>query len=296
MDLRQLQYFVTVADKGTISAAARELFMSQPPLSMQIQALEKEFGLPLFERASRRMKLTEAGRALYARACTILDLSASVRHEMRDLKEGTAGTMRIGVVSSMCSSLFFHWIRDFLRLNRNVKIQMYEANTYQLLEMVRTSQVELAFVRTPFSAPDLNTRIFYREPLCAVGLPDFFPEQSEHSIELEGLTQAPLLIYRRWERVLSEEFQRKSLKPYYGCVSDDARTTLSMAEAGLGLGIVPQSILLDSPGGLRICPIAHPELWSDVCAVYREDAYISQVTQSFLDSIPQVPDRKSELE
>ena len=75
MELKQLAYFKAVADEGTISGAARKLNMSQPPLSSQMHFLEQELGCVLFERGSRKIRLTEAGRMFYERVCAMLDLA-----------------------------------------------------------------------------------------------------------------------------------------------------------------------------------------------------------------------------
>lgn len=76
MDLKQLKYFVTVAEEGTISAAAKKLFMSQPPLSIQMKLLEQELGCPLFERGQKHIRLTDTGKLLYDRAQNILKMEA----------------------------------------------------------------------------------------------------------------------------------------------------------------------------------------------------------------------------
>ena len=76
MDLKQLKYFVTVAEEGTISAAAKKLFMSQPPLSTQMKLLEQELGCPLFERGQKHIRLTDTGKLLYDRAQNILKMEA----------------------------------------------------------------------------------------------------------------------------------------------------------------------------------------------------------------------------
>lgn len=310
MDLRQLAYFVAVVDKGTISAAAKSLYMSQPPLSLQIQALEQEFGVSLFDRSTRRMRLTEAGRVLYARARDILDVCSSVKSEMADMQRGVSGTMRLGVVSSICSPFLFRRLKDFCEKDarRKVRLQLYEADTYRLLEMVRGRQVELAFVRTPFAAEDLQKVVFQREPLYAAGLPMFFrdeiplafglgsglgsdsgseksPNKTLPSVSLQFLASHPIIFYRRWEQILLDIFQTASVTPDVFCVSDDARTTLSLAKAGFGLGIIPQSILEGNSGECMALPISHPELVSDICAVYREDTYMSQLTQLFLEEL-----------
>ena len=81
MDLKQLRYFTTVAEEGTISAAAKKLFMSQPPLSTQMKLLEQELGCSLFERGQKHFRLTETGRLLYDRAQTLLRMEASMRQD-----------------------------------------------------------------------------------------------------------------------------------------------------------------------------------------------------------------------
>ena len=81
MDLKQLRYFTTVAEEGTISAAAKKLFMSQPPLSTQMKLLEQELGCSLFVRGQKHIRLTETGRLLYDRAQTLLRMEASMRHD-----------------------------------------------------------------------------------------------------------------------------------------------------------------------------------------------------------------------
>ena len=101
MELRQLTYFITVVEEGTISSAARKLNLTQPPLSAQMKQLEAECGCVLFERTSRRIQLTEAGRMLYNRALTLLELADITRQELKDYREGTSGTLRLGVVSSV---------------------------------------------------------------------------------------------------------------------------------------------------------------------------------------------------
>ena len=108
MELRQLRYFVTVVEEKTVTAAARKLNMTQPPLTTQLKLLEKELGCPLFAREGRRLTLTDAGRHFYQRACGILGMCESAAAQMRDFHQGVAGTLRIGVVSSVQELSLIH--------------------------------------------------------------------------------------------------------------------------------------------------------------------------------------------
>ncbi len=94
MEIRQLVYFVAVAEKGTITEAAKSLHISQPPVSVQLKLLEEELGCVLFDRNTRHMELTEAGQKFYQRASAILEQFDSARREMRDIESGSRGHIK----------------------------------------------------------------------------------------------------------------------------------------------------------------------------------------------------------
>ena len=137
MELRQLNYFIAVVEEGTISGAARRLNMSQPPLTAQMHALESELGCALFEHAGRRLRITEAGRTFYARAKAIATLCAGARSEMADLSAGAAGVLHMGVISSVCGAEFIGWLSEFAYSHPGVRYDLHEANTYQLINLLR---------------------------------------------------------------------------------------------------------------------------------------------------------------
>ena len=112
MELRQLKYFLVIAEEGSISGAARRLHLSQPPLSRQMALLEAECGLVLFHRGSRKIELTEAGKLLRKYALQMLDVESLIEDEMRDLQTGKRGTVRIGMISSAAGDTLFRMIKN----------------------------------------------------------------------------------------------------------------------------------------------------------------------------------------
>ena len=101
MDLKQLSYFVKIVEEGSISGAAKKLFMSQPPLSSQMKLLETELDCTLFERGSRTIRLTEAGETLYNYSRSLLQLSNVAKQETMNAARHFNGVLRIGIVSSL---------------------------------------------------------------------------------------------------------------------------------------------------------------------------------------------------
>lgn len=283
MDLKQLQYFATVAKEGNISKAAKALHISQPPLSIQLKHLEEELGCVLFERGAREVELTEAGLLLYNRALSLLELSAITVQEISDLKNQTAGTLRLGAVSSVGSTLLNAWIVDLNKEYPDIHYEIFEGNTYEQIEQLKNHTIELAIVRSPFSTNDMHVIPLRTEPMMAVGNERFFSSSSDE-IPLSALADKPLILYRRWEDMILSAFSKQQLSCQIFCKNADARTTLHWADAGLGIGIVPRSAvsLIRKPD--TVCKkIADAELASRICLVYHENHYLSALAKLFLN-------------
>lgn len=201
MELKQLSYFVAVVQEGTISAAARRLNLTQPPLSAQMKLLEQEAGCPLFKRGSRKIQLTEAGRLLYNRAVTMLEFADITRQELQDYLKGTSGTLRLGVVSSVGSTYLAQAVSGFHQKHPQISFELMEANTYQLLEQLGSNLLELAIVRTPFPDQGFTSLHLAEEPMLAVGHRSFFsgcqsapsacPAQPDLSFPADALSAPP---------------------------------------------------------------------------------------------------------
>lgn len=241
MDLKQLEYFITIVNEGNISKAARELHISQPPLSNQMKLLEKELDTVLFIRGSRTIELTQEGKLLYERANTILNLSDSTIREIKNLKNKDRGTLRLGIISSIGD--YIMEVLKVLNLDYpNIKYEIHEGNSYQLIELLRSRAIDIAIVRTPFNDEGFKTEYLNNDPILAVGDKIYF-NGDEDTINAEELIDKPLIIYRRWENVIVNIFHNFGEYPNIKYINDDARTTLNLAKKGLGIGLMPKSIV-----------------------------------------------------
>ncbi len=298
MDLRKLEYFVSVADEGNITAAAGKLHMSQPPLSTQLRLLEEELGVKLFERGSRSIRLTDAGTILYHRARGILDMTEDTVREVKDFGDGLGGSLRLGVISSAGSEQFYRNIQTFKERYPRVLFEIREGNTYVLLELLRQGQIEAALLRTPFATEGMQCRYLEREAMMAVGAEEYFagifpkaapgnersPEGAA-SIPLRALVGRPLIVYRRWESTLLGEFHNLGEEPFILCRNDDARTTAAWADAGLGIGILPKSAAENTSWrtGIRRAAIEEETLHTKMALVTRDGKYVSNAARRFVE-------------
>ncbi len=292
MDIRQLLYFTTIAEEGSISAAAKKLHLSQPPLSYQMKLLEEELHLPLIERSARGIALTEAGRVLYKRAQGILELSELTRKEMLAMASGFTGTLHIGTVSSSGASLLGWRIPAFHQKYPQIGFAIHEGNTFELMEMLESGLIELAIVRTPFHNDQLNCLYLSPEPMIAAGAASFFPAgmPSGQPISLELLGHAPVILYRRFEKILLSLCEQKGITPQVFCIADDARTALMWAEAGLGVAVVPQSAYRIMPHHNMVYgELSEEDLHTRIAAVCKKGCSLSWAAQQFLEIFAQQP-------
>lgn len=245
MDLRQLHYFKTIVEEGTISSAARKLHVSQPPLSSQMHQLEKELGVSLFRRGARQITPTEAGSRLYRYASEMIELEEAAREEISTFQSGRQGILRLGLVSSGGHEKLYERLRRYQEKYPHIQIKVYEGNSYELLEKLRKGKIDISLLRSPFSAYGLDLLPLDHTRMGVGGKEDYFPERKE-TYTLSDLKEAPLILYRRWEKIILAECAKENFIPNEYCVADDARTCRQWAEEGLGLAVVPESVLYES--------------------------------------------------
>jgi DNA-binding transcriptional LysR family regulator len=285
MELKQLRNFVKIVEEGNITRAAQKLNIAQPPLSTQMHQLETELNCVLFQRGARNIILTDAGSMLYEKAKTILSLSDQIPEEINGI-ETAASVLHLGIITSVSTYLPDIILPSFVKQHPNFKYNIYEKNTYQLIEAVFSNIIDLAIVRTPFQNTGLTCYPIQKDLMYTVGKKQFFRDVSSEAIEFTDLGNTPLIIYRRWEDILRKHCMSCGIQPQFQCICDDARTTLHWAEAGLGIGIVPESIVSHMTGSdLLAKPITNPALTSEITLIHLKGKSLSIAAKAFVSYI-----------
>lgn len=294
MTLKQMRYFVVVADSGSISEAARKLHISQPPLSMQIRALEEEFGTTLLERTTHHFRLTGAGQIFYDKARAMLDLAEETVGELTASAQNIEGRLVIGSISS-CGNIFLtHAFAEFAAKYPALDFELVEGHSLAMIEKIKKREIDLAFLRTPFDDEGLDCRYFEAEPMAAAGLQKYFDSRDSSSTEdtsssiplirMEELSRKPLILYKRFEKLIRTSFRRRGLEIRVKCLNEDARTSLMWAGAGIGVCIIPLSIASPLPApGMVLRRIDCPELTTSVAIACRQGQYLSPAARKFLE-------------
>ena len=158
--------------------------------------------------------------------------------------------------------------------------------------MLESGLIELAIVRTPFHNDQLNCLYLSPEPMIAAGAASFFPAgmPSGQPISLELRGHAPVILYRRFEKILLSLCEQKGITPQVFCIADDARTTLMWAEAGLGVAVVPQSAYRIMPHHNMVYgELSEEDLHTRIAAVCKKGCSLSWAAQQFLEIFAQQP-------
>lgn len=298
MDIKQLEYFLVIAEEGQLTAAARRLYMSQPPLSYQLKNMEEELGTELFERGSRKMTLTPAGQILKDGATQILELTKNVMKELEDYGNGAGGTLSIGIVSSLLQTLFPGIIRRFHEMYPQVKFNMIEGSTPDMVEHLLSDAVEIAVIRIPFNSNKLEhlscdlydfEHYISREEYMAAVMhrdDDCFPDLQE--ITLDALKDKPLIYCRRFQSLISSACFRCGYEPHTVCVCDDTRNSVLWAENHMGITLAhSNAVNWSSHPQLVAKMIRDPMLLTKQVFLWRKDKYISTIARNFLRIVTQ---------
>lgn len=259
MELRQLRYFVAVAEERHFSRAARVLRLSQPPLSAQIKRLEEELGVKLLERSTRKVVLTDAGEAFLERARSILEEVEGARDVALGAEHGLRGRLAVGFISSATLHLLPPTVRLFRERFEGVEVELKELTSGQQIDALYAGEIRIGLVRLPLRAPGLRFERLLEERLL-VALPTEHPLESLDRVPLEAISDSPLIFYYRQlmpslhDQVV-ELYQRVDAFPRVAQYAVHVQTIVGLVASGVGLAILPASAERVSREGVIYRPL-----------------------------------------
>lgn len=287
MDIKQLIYFLAIAEEENISRAAEKVHIAQPPLSKQLQLLEEELGVKLVERSTRKLQITSAGEILQHRAKQILDLLDSTIEEVKDISEGLSGTLSIGTVSSAGATLLPEKIYSFHKKYPNLNFEILDEDTYKIIELLKSGLIDIGIIRTPYNIESFGAITIPDEPMVAISTTPF--SNDEEAIYLNYLIDKPLIVQKRYEKTLIDLCLNLGFKPRILCKSNDVRTVLLWLTIGMGIAIVPKnSISLILNTKVYYKEIKESSLKVGTAIIWNHNRYMSSAAKHFLETLKEI--------
>ncbi|GAB3062332.1 LysR family transcriptional regulator [Sediminivirga luteola] len=287
--VRQLEYFVTAARVGTLSAAAAEHHIAQPSLSEQIAVLERTLRVPLFTRTSRRLLLTDAGKQLLPLAERALQDTREIELWSRRIHDVEHGTVSFGTFSSAHLYLLPHLVRDFRAAHPGVRIQVAGLNSAEVAEAVRTGRLEAGLVQLPVDDRELAVTppVFTDQAVYAAR----DPERTREPVDIRTLAARPLVLSEaRWEytdplrATLLERAQRAGVALEPVVEVEFQAHAFELAAQGVADCLVSYHVGRSqfTARGMSWAPL-DPPLYEHYAFITRKDGAISPATKAFMD-------------
>jgi DNA-binding transcriptional LysR family regulator len=253
--LIQLQSFVAVAEELHFGAAAERLNMTQPPLSRQIQLLEKELRAPLFDRTSRKVELTDAGRTLLPSARQILDMAVKTELDVRRVATGEAGSVTIAYTAIAGQSALPKLLRRAADEQPGVSLILRELVSTDQMDGLVKGTVDIGLLRPIVARPGIVSRPLMRDRLV-IALPADSELSGEGALPVRALEGQPLMMYstaeaRYFHDLVLRLFASAGAHPNVTQYASQVPALLAFVEAGLGLTLVPASAQSFAPAGVQ---------------------------------------------
>jgi len=295
MELRQLRYFVAVAEEAHFGRAAQRLHMSQPPLSMQIKGLEAELGVELLNRSTRQVKLTDAGRVFLERSRAILGAVKEAQDAARGTEHGAQGQLHVGFISSATLSLLPPSIRLFRERFGGVELELKELTSAQQVDALYADEIEVGLVRLPMRAPSMRFEPVLEERLV-VALPSGHALEKRDMVSLEAIADLPLIFFTRqlipgFHAQIVELFQRVGAFPRVAQHAVHLQTIVGLVASGIGIAILPGSAERVSREGVvyRALDVPDATSWMGLAWIEGSD---STLVKNFVRTVREVAGRK----
>lgn len=287
MNIQHLKEFIQLAKTENYLEASELLFISQSTLSKHIQQLEKDLDISLFDRSTRKVKLSDAGRIFFNYALDIIEKQHQAKTELINLKNAEEHTLNIGSIPLMAPYHITDVLVSFRKSNPKISLNIQEGETNTLINLLKEKKLDLIFVREqePYHLEDLIRIPFTQDYLVAV-LPNSHPRANQALINLYDLKSEDFLLLQPGSvlnRLSIEACQKAGFLPNVSYTGKRAENIIDLVEKGMGVSLLMQKpISTFVSGNVKLVPVI-PEVYSDICVYYRKHDLNNKIIQHFCE-------------
>lgn len=298
MDLKQIEYIVKIDDEHSITRAAEKLFVTQSALNQQLLRLEKELGAPLFHRSKVDMRPTEIGQVYLDNAREILRIKQRTYNLINDMTDAKKGRLSIGFTPGRGSEMFTHVYPSFHQAYPNVIVEPHELSVHRQQQMISQGNLDIGFQTLSERQRTDSEYIKLGEEEIFLLVPSIHPAAEQLAATQTASTPFPIanltlfqyepfvLMYKESTiRAITDEIFRKSgFTPNVLFETASNNTVLSMIEANLCCGVVPEYYVRRLPKGISCFAFPTHPSW-DIAANYRKNGYLSEAAKYFIELV-----------
>lgn len=292
MELRQLRYFIEVAEREHVSEAADHLHVAQSAISLQIAKLEAELGVTLFERVGRNVKLSAIGRIFLTHTKTAIRALDYATEQIAEYLDPEQGTIKIGYPTSLASHLLPTVVSAYKNEHPHISFHLRQGSYSYLMEAVKNGDFNLAFLGPlPAKTPELNTHILFTESFSAL-VPINHPLANKKSLSLTELRHDAFVLFPEGyvlRKIVVEACQQAGFMPNITSEGEDMDALKGLVSAGIGTSLLPESTFYDAiPRHTAKIPIENPQVKRTVGIITSKHRELAPSEQAFYHFVKQL--------
>ncbi|QBD82667.1 LysR family transcriptional regulator [Ktedonosporobacter rubrisoli] len=275
MELRHLYTFQTIIKEGSFLRAAEKLQYAQSTITLHIQQLEAELGVPLFARRGKRVQLTDAGHALYEQADLLVQKAQALQQTMADIVAGEAGHIRIGAIEPTASLRLPDLIVPFCLERPKLHLTLEVGSNRSVSERVADGSIDVGICMLPEASLDLTYEQLFMEPM-AILLPASHQLAHAGNIQISDLADERLILKERgcgYRQMIETAFLQHGINPYSGIEIGNLEVLKNAVQRGLGIAIMPVASVNPPPEGTTLRTLQDVKLEVPVGLVYKVGQY-----------------------
>jgi DNA-binding transcriptional LysR family regulator len=282
MELKHLASFIAIAEQLSFVRASKQLHLSQPALTGQIQKLEEELGVQLLSRNRRSVRLTDAGQIFLVEARATLAKARQAAERAQRAARGEIGRLRIGFVSSAVLQILPSTVVAFRKRYPNVRLDLMNLRTVSQVKALIRRSIDIGFLRLPLSHDQLKITVVHREPFVLI-LPKGHPLARNQQISISALHDEPFVAYgRRWAPgffdAVVQMCTREGFSPNITQETSEMYTAIALVAAGVGVAILPKSVVLAQSRNVVVKPLPSSVGISEIGVAVSKDQRSSLVS------------------
>ena len=292
MTITQLKYTLSVAEHGNFTTASEKCFVTQPTLSMQVQKLEEELGVTIFNRSTKPLKVTEVGEKVLNQARKSIEESSRMDDIISEEKGVIGGTLKVGIIPTVTSTLLPLFLNIFTKKHKNVKLKIEEFNTETLIDKLDDGSVDCAIAATPLNNNKILERPLFYEPFVAY-VPSHHSLSGNKYLEVDDLSNGNLLILQDGHCFRNQVLNLctlEDLNKEYELRSGSFETLINLSNNGPWMTIIPylHSNNLSPKDLQNIIPFQDPAPAREISMIYSKSQLKLPVINALMSTISSV--------
>ncbi|MCQ6278627.1 LysR family transcriptional regulator [Bacillus sp. EB600] len=285
MELRQLRYFIEVAEREHVTEAAENLNVAQSAVSYQITKLEEELGVKLLEHVGRNIRITQIGTTFLHDIKNAVKLIDEAKEKINEYLDPQAGTIKIGYPTSLARYWLPNVISAYKEILPNVNFHLRQGSYSYLIDAVKKGEIDLSFLGpVPMKDPDLESKILFIEPIVAL-LPNSHPLADRKSLSLGELRNESFVLFPKGyvlQKIAVEACNEAGFEPNITSEGEDMDALKGLVSAGIGVSLLPESTFYDSIPRFTVkIPINSPQVQRTVGVIIPKKRDLAPAEKNF---------------